>query len=201
MKKSHCEARSLPANQDGNYRISCSFFTAGVSLKEKNNNLIIGFAHTLRKIQFANNEHPLCSALAKQLILVWDWTCATAKAVRLFCSEKYCNEELQQRGFLSLDSSYIFIQFLSLHKKKYGIHHSSIFRNKVTLKYCRKRQILLYNKKNRHKTQTQQNKQPLPPSTKLPLYCYLPPSQSLLCFLHQNSGTHEDVISHRSNRS
>lgn len=74
--------------------------------------------NTLRKIQFANNEHPLCSVLAKQLILVWDWSCATAKAVHLFCSEKYCNEEFQLRGFLSWDSGYDFFQFLSLHKTK-----------------------------------------------------------------------------------
>jgi len=115
MKKSHCEARSLPANQDGKHRISCSFFTAGVSIQKK---IWSSVLNTLRKIQFANNEHPLCSVLAKQLILVWDWSCATAKAVHLFCSEKYCNEEFQLRGFLSWDSGYDFFQFLSLHKTK-----------------------------------------------------------------------------------
>lgn len=48
----------------------------------------------LRATQFANNEHLLCSVLAEQSILVRDWSRAIPKAVCLFRSEKYSNDEL-----------------------------------------------------------------------------------------------------------
>lgn len=55
----------------------------------------------LQETRFANNEHLLCSLLAKQLILVRDWLDATVRAVCLFCSEGYSRKSCRPGFFYS----------------------------------------------------------------------------------------------------
>lgn len=97
MEEPYCEVKSFPTLWDRKHGVCCGFFFAvGVSaegggegnprVRPHTHSAINSFASIKEKVsphetQFANNEHLLCLELARQSILVRDWTRATAGTV------------------------------------------------------------------------------------------------------------------------